>query len=110
MISTALTRARRSQAALALDPIPASKVQSVPLEFAELDKHNYFARNAAPSACPPERRAVAAQQIISSTAMPSLKTFLLSPVCILNFANGFCDQLRRVSTTTSLLTSQSRLV
>lgn len=40
MASTGLTRARRSQAALALDPIPASKVQSVPLEFAELDKHN----------------------------------------------------------------------
>jgi hypothetical protein len=40
MVSTGLTRARRSQAALALDPIPASKVQSVPLEFAELDKHN----------------------------------------------------------------------
>jgi len=42
MASTGLTRARRSQAALALDPIPASKVQSVPLEFAELDKHNFF--------------------------------------------------------------------
>jgi hypothetical protein len=28
MVSTGLTRARRSQAALALDPIPASKVQS----------------------------------------------------------------------------------
>jgi hypothetical protein len=44
MISTALTRARRSQAALALDPIPASKVQSVPLEFAELPRktsHGY---------------------------------------------------------------------
>jgi hypothetical protein len=41
MASTGLTRARRSQAALALDPIPASKVQSVPLEFAELDKHNF---------------------------------------------------------------------
>ncbi len=40
MVSTGLTRARRSLAALALDPIPASKVQSVPLEFAELDKHN----------------------------------------------------------------------
>jgi hypothetical protein len=39
-VSTELTRARRSQAALALDPIPASKVQSDPLEFAELDKHN----------------------------------------------------------------------
>jgi hypothetical protein len=42
MVSTGLTRARRSQAALALDPIPASKVQSDPLEFAELDKHNYL--------------------------------------------------------------------
>ena len=40
MVSTGLTRARRSQAALALDPIPASKVQSDPLEIAELDKHN----------------------------------------------------------------------
>ena len=28
------------EAALALDPIPASKVQSAPLQFAELDKHN----------------------------------------------------------------------
>jgi hypothetical protein len=40
MASTGLTRASRSQAALVLEPIPASKVQSVPLEFAELDKHN----------------------------------------------------------------------
>jgi hypothetical protein len=40
IVSTGLTRARRSQAALALNPIPASKVQSVPLKFAELDKHN----------------------------------------------------------------------
>ena len=39
-VSTGLTRARRSKAALALDPIPASKVQSDPLEIAELDKHN----------------------------------------------------------------------
>jgi hypothetical protein len=39
-ISTGLTRARRSAAALALDPIPASKVKSDPLEIAELDKHN----------------------------------------------------------------------
>jgi hypothetical protein len=46
MVSTGLTRARRSQAALALDPIPASKVQSVPLEFAELDKHNSKRRSA----------------------------------------------------------------
>jgi hypothetical protein len=38
--STGLTRARRSQAALALDPLPASKVQSDPHEIAELDKHN----------------------------------------------------------------------
>lgn len=38
--STRLTRARRSQAAPALDPIPASKVQSDPLEIAELDKRN----------------------------------------------------------------------
>jgi hypothetical protein len=41
-ISTELTRARRSAAALALDPIPASKVQSDPLEIAEFDKHNSF--------------------------------------------------------------------
>jgi hypothetical protein len=38
MASTGLSRARRSQAALALDPIPASKLQSVPLEFAELPR------------------------------------------------------------------------
>ena len=40
MVSTGLTRARRFQAALALDPIPASKVQSAPRQFAELDTHN----------------------------------------------------------------------
>jgi hypothetical protein len=40
MVSTGLSRARRSQAALALDPIPASKVQSAPRQIAELDKHN----------------------------------------------------------------------
>jgi hypothetical protein len=40
MVSTELTRARRSQATLALDPIPASKAQSDPLKIAELDKHN----------------------------------------------------------------------
>jgi len=40
MVSTGLSRARRSQAALALDPLPASKVQSAPLQFAELDRHN----------------------------------------------------------------------
>ena len=40
MISTVLTRARRSQAALALDPLPASKVHSDPLQIAELDKDN----------------------------------------------------------------------
>jgi hypothetical protein len=39
-ISTGLTRARRSPAALALGPIPASEVQSEPSQFAELDKHN----------------------------------------------------------------------
>jgi hypothetical protein len=38
--STVLTRARRSPAALALDPLPASKVQSDPPEIAEFDKHN----------------------------------------------------------------------
>jgi hypothetical protein len=41
-VSTRLTRARRSNAALALDPLPASKVQSDPREFAELDTHNYL--------------------------------------------------------------------
>jgi len=40
MVSTELTRARRSQATLALDPIPASKAQSDPLKIAELDMHN----------------------------------------------------------------------
>jgi hypothetical protein len=39
--STVLTRARRSQTALALDPLPASKVQSDPPEIAEFDKHNF---------------------------------------------------------------------
>ncbi len=38
MVSTGLARARRFQAALALDPIPASKVQSDPLEIAELPR------------------------------------------------------------------------
>ncbi len=47
-VSTGLTRARRSKAALALDPIPASKVQSDPLEIAELDKHNSFPRQGKP--------------------------------------------------------------
>ena len=36
MISTGLTRARRFQAALALDPLPASKVQSGPLKMQNL--------------------------------------------------------------------------
>ena len=40
MVSTGLTRARRSNAALALDPLPASKAQSDPLQIAEFDKHN----------------------------------------------------------------------
>ena len=40
MVSTGLTQARRSNAALALDPLPASKVQSDPPEIAEFDKHN----------------------------------------------------------------------
>jgi hypothetical protein len=40
MISTWLSRARRFQAALALHPLPASKVQCAPLEFADIDKHN----------------------------------------------------------------------
>jgi hypothetical protein len=35
-----LTKARRSTAALALDPLPAPKVQFRPLEIAEFDKHN----------------------------------------------------------------------
>lgn len=38
--STGLTRARRSTAALALNPLPASKVQQRPLEIAECDQHN----------------------------------------------------------------------
>jgi hypothetical protein len=42
MVSTGLTRAGRFQAALALDPLPASKVQCAPLEFADIDKHNRF--------------------------------------------------------------------
>jgi len=45
MASTGLTRARRSQAALALDPIPASKVHSAPPAFAEFDKHNYVSHS-----------------------------------------------------------------
>ena len=44
MVSTGLSRATRSQAALALDPLPASKVQCVPLEIAEIDKHNISRR------------------------------------------------------------------
>ena len=43
-ISTVLTRARRSNTALALNPLPASKVLSDPLEIAELDKHNLAQR------------------------------------------------------------------
>jgi len=39
-VSTGLTRARRSQTALDLDPLPASKVQSDPHLFAEIDKRN----------------------------------------------------------------------
>jgi ABC-type lipoprotein release transport system permease subunit len=43
-VSTVLTRARRSNAALALDPLPASKIQPDPNQIAELDTHNcYFA-------------------------------------------------------------------
>src|SRR5947209_13261330 len=42
-VSTRLTRARRSSPALALDPLPASKVQSHPLQIAELDTHNFVA-------------------------------------------------------------------
>jgi hypothetical protein len=42
MVSTVLTRARRSGAALALDPLPAPKVQSDPLQFAEVDKHDCY--------------------------------------------------------------------
>ncbi len=44
-VSTGLTRERRSQAALALDPLPASKVQSDPRTIAEFDKHNFRERN-----------------------------------------------------------------
>jgi hypothetical protein len=42
MASTGLTGARRFQAALALDPFPASKVQSHARQFAEIDKHNFI--------------------------------------------------------------------
>src|SRR6476619_2947722 len=47
MVSTVLTRARRSNAALALDPLPASKVQPDPRQFAELDTHNSKTRQSA---------------------------------------------------------------
>ncbi len=50
-VSTRLTRARRSQAALALDPIPASKVQADPIQIAELDKHNLLRSFALDSIC-----------------------------------------------------------
>ena len=41
MASTGLTRARRSAAALALDPIPALlKAKLTHIQIAELDKHN----------------------------------------------------------------------
>ena len=40
MVSTQLTGARRSAAALALDPIPAHKGQMTHIQFAKLDKHN----------------------------------------------------------------------
>ena len=43
MASTGLTRARRSAAALALDPIPALlKAKLTHIQIAELDKHNSF--------------------------------------------------------------------
>ena len=42
MVSTGLSRARRFQAALALHPHPASKVQCARLEFADIDTHNRF--------------------------------------------------------------------
>ena len=42
MVSTVLTRARRSTAAFAVNTLPASKVQFRPLEIAEFDKHNYL--------------------------------------------------------------------
>lgn len=44
-VSTGLAKARRSTTALALDPLPASKVQLRPLQIAEFDKHNSDARN-----------------------------------------------------------------
>jgi hypothetical protein len=53
-VSTELTRARRSQAALALDPIPASKAQSDPPEIAEFDKHN-FSSSSTPAGSPAVR-------------------------------------------------------
>jgi len=46
-VSTGLTRARRSQAALVLDPLPASKVQSDPHEL----------RNLTSTTLQPDRRA-----------------------------------------------------
>ena len=49
IVSTRLTRVRRSQAALALDPLPASKVQSGPLKFPDIDKHNRSNRGECPA-------------------------------------------------------------
>ena len=60
MVSTGLTRARRFEAALALDPIPASKVQSAPRQFAELDTHNSSDSTSRWTPCPPEYREMAA--------------------------------------------------
>ena len=51
MISTGLTRARRSQAALALDPIPAQKAKMAHIQFAEFDKHNSLAFAADAATC-----------------------------------------------------------
>ena len=52
MASTGLTRARRSAAALALDPIPALlKAKLTHIQIAELDKHNSLAFAADAATC-----------------------------------------------------------
>ena len=42
MVLQCCPRARHSNAALALDPLPASKAQRVSLEIADIDKHNTY--------------------------------------------------------------------
>src|SRR5947209_2746701 len=60
MVSTALTRARRSQAALALDPIPASKVQSVQQNLQNLTSTTQQTRHVASEPSPEARANVQA--------------------------------------------------